>query len=174
MTFPPGVPAERMDPRLERFRHRADVEYTEDEYALPRGKFGAARESATGDGFGVGVLAHRDGWVALVRNAWSDGWVYPGGSVEPGEDPRIAAEREVEEELGVEVDLGDPLRLSRQTFVRDDQRFENHFLLFEGEAEAGSLADDPGEDGEGIREVTWHESVPERVQHRDLLVGFLE
>lgn len=162
-----------MDPRLARYRDRDDVEYTDEEHPLPRGKFEAARESATDDGFGVGVLAHRDGRVALVSNAWSDGWVYPGGSVAPGEEPRDAAEREVEEELGVGVELGEPLRLTRQTFVNGDERFENHFLLFAGEARSGSLAADPGEDGEGIQAVAWHETVPERVQHPDLLGAVL-
>jgi 8-oxo-dGTP diphosphatase len=40
--------------------------------------------------------------------AWlAGGWELPGGKVEPGEDPEAALHREIAEELGVEVELGD-------------------------------------------------------------------
>lgn len=36
-------------------------------------------------------------------------WEFPGGKVEPGEDERVALARECQEELGVEVTVGDRL-----------------------------------------------------------------
>lgn len=55
----------------------------------------------------AGVL-FRDhaGRVLLVRPTYKAGWDIPGGYVEPGESPKHAAQREVLEELGLDVRIG--------------------------------------------------------------------
>ena len=50
----------------------------------------------------AGVLIHDDqGRILMVKPTYKDGWDIPGGYVEPDESPAQAAEREVEEELGL-------------------------------------------------------------------------
>jgi 8-oxo-dGTP diphosphatase len=55
----------------------------------------------------AGVLFRdRAGAVLLVKPSYKDGWDIPGGYVEPGESPRRAAAREIEEELGLTTTVG--------------------------------------------------------------------
>ena len=59
----------------------------------------------------VGAAILRDA-TCLVTQRGADGgaaaekWEFPGGKVEPGEDPRAALEREVLEELDLEIETG--------------------------------------------------------------------
>ena len=60
------------------------------------------------------VIAHalfRDagGRVLLLETTYKDDWELPGGVAEVSESPRLAAEREIREEIGLEVTLGAPL-----------------------------------------------------------------
>lgn len=57
------------------------------------------------------LIAHvlmRDagGRVLLCETQFKPDWELPGGIVEPGEPPRLAAQREVQEELGVDLVVG--------------------------------------------------------------------
>ena len=58
----------------------------------------------------VGVAVFRDDSLLLVRRTMNPGrgrWALPGGYVDAGEDPRLAAAREAEEEAGVSVEVGE-------------------------------------------------------------------
>ncbi len=47
------------------------------------------------------LMQHRDAHARVAANQWA----FPGGSIEPGEEPMAAAHRELEEETGLRVAL---------------------------------------------------------------------
>ena len=57
----------------------------------------------------VGVALVREGQVLAARRsgppALAGLWEFPGGKVEPGEDPRATAVREISEELGCTIEV---------------------------------------------------------------------
>jgi 8-oxo-dGTP diphosphatase len=60
----------------------------------------------------AGVL-ERDGRLLIcqrhARDRYALKWEFPGGKVEPGEDPRAALARELKEELAIEAAVGEEL-----------------------------------------------------------------
>lgn len=60
----------------------------------------------------VGGAILRDGRLLTARRrngAYAGMWEFPGGKIEPGESSQDALRRELQEELGVEVEVGEPL-----------------------------------------------------------------
>lgn len=57
----------------------------------------------------MAILEREDGAVLLVRHCYRKRWGVPGGLVKRREHPEVALRREVQEEVGLEVDLlGEP------------------------------------------------------------------
>lgn len=85
----------------------------------------------------AGVIL-REGRVLLSqRKAGSHlagAWEFPGGKVEPGEDPREALCRELREEIGVEVEVGDAVEVTFHRYPGKDVLL----LFFEATLRAGS------------------------------------
>ncbi len=55
------------------------------------------------------VITHDYSVFATQRGygEFKGGWEFPGGKIEPGETPRQALKREIMEELGAEIEVGD-------------------------------------------------------------------
>ncbi|RCS79388.1 NUDIX domain-containing protein [Brachybacterium alimentarium] len=55
---------------------------------------------------GAVILRDEDGRFVVEKPNYRDHWLLPGGGVDPGEDPRRCARREVLEELGLDLEVG--------------------------------------------------------------------
>lgn len=65
------------------------------------------------------LIQNDDGKILACKRAkgghLAGHWEFPGGKIEPGESKRAALLREIHEELGVSVDVGDPLNAVKWT-----------------------------------------------------------
>ena len=103
---------------------------------------------------GVGVVVWHGDRVLLVRRGkaprWGQ-WSLPGGAQQLGETVAEAARREVKEEVGLEVALGD-IVATVDLIERDPQhRIRYHYTLVDFVAEARHPALQPGSDAADAR-----------------------
>jgi 8-oxo-dGTP pyrophosphatase MutT (NUDIX family) len=110
---------------------------------------------------GAAVLIERsDGRVLLVRHSYRRRWGTPGGLLNRGETPEVAARREVGEEIGLHVTLlGEPV-----VVVDPDPRRVD--VIYRARPEAGTDPDTARPRSPEIVEVGWFaaDAMPE-LQH---------
>lgn len=109
---------------------------------------------------GVGVVVwHRDR-VLLVQRARpprQGQWSLPGGAQQLGETVADAARRELREEVGLEVELGEILATIDLIDRDDDDRVRYHYTLIDFAAEASTPELTPGDDAADARWFTLDE-----------------
>ncbi|MDP8957754.1 MAG: NUDIX hydrolase [Actinomycetota bacterium] len=113
---------------------------------------------------GAGCLLFDDRHRLLIVNpTYKPRWSIPGGGVDVGESPRQACRRELQEELGIEVDPG---RLICVDYLAPtDTSAENIQFLFNGGMLAAPLVDEI---------VLCHEELSEwRLLHLDRAIPLL-
>lgn len=97
-----------------------------------------------------GVVVDDDGRVLLVRRGhapYAGTWSLPSGRAEPGEELAAAAAREVAEETGLTVSVGDLLGVVHRQDPSGTYRYEIHdfaCVVTAGTPRAGDDADDLG------------------------------
>lgn len=147
-----------MDP--ERYRIRApvvaghEVHLDADQYASVRGVL------TSGDRWYVAAVVSDGERIVLVRNRWSEGWVLPGGKIDDDESFPAAVAREVREETGLEVTVGDPLACVEQTFTAGADRTSGWLVVFAARAETTELATDLGNEPGEIAAAEWFADLP--------------
>jgi 8-oxo-dGTP pyrophosphatase MutT (NUDIX family) len=94
----------------------------------------------------AGVLLFRDGRVLLIHRPSRDDWSFPKGKHEPGETDEQCALRELEEEVGLRVRLGE--RVGETRYDLADGR-PKRVAWFRGEADGEPQALD------NVDEVRW-------------------
>ncbi|OIB58151.1 NUDIX hydrolase [Natrialba sp. SSL1] len=121
-------------------------------------------------------VCDRNGRIALVSNRWSDGWVLPGGAVEPDETVREATHREIREETGLDATIHEPLVVVEQTYrsASTDETYSGTYVVFAASADGSlpnieELGTTPGE----ITAASWFETLPADLHDGALLRPYL-
>jgi 8-oxo-dGTP diphosphatase len=94
----------------------------------------------------AGVVVEDENGVLLVRRVNEPGrgmWSFPAGFVDAGEDPARAAQRECQEETGLEVVI---VRLIDVIAGREHERGADILIVYAAKVVGGSLA--PGDDAD--------------------------
>jgi 8-oxo-dGTP diphosphatase len=103
----------------------------------------------------VGVVVLKGDKVLLVRRGQEPGrgrWGLPGGAVELGETVAQAAEREVDEECGIEIQIRDVIEVIDRIIHDDDGQIRYHYILID--LLAGHRRGDPIASSDAM-EVRW-------------------
>jgi ADP-ribose pyrophosphatase YjhB (NUDIX family) len=156
-------------PHPETLASRDDVVARRKSRAVDAERFEAAHDRvADGLTWGVGAITTDDqGRVLLVRE---DGeWLAPGGEVEAGESHEDALHREVYEETGVDVSVGDLVAVTEVSITHGERTTSFYFAHYTATPEHTTVDPDPGLPDEDIERVEWVETLPEDTVDRAIL-----
>ncbi len=87
---------------------------------------------------GVGAVIIKDGKILLVKRGNEPNkymWSIPGGIVKVGETLAEALKREVAEEVGLEIEVGDVACVSEEIFRDEDNKIRFHYVIIDFFAE---------------------------------------
>ena len=110
----------------------------------------------------VAALLVRDGKLLICQRTRHQPmplkWEFPGGKIEPGEQPAEALRRELEEEIGIQARIGDEVARLRHNYKNGGAVELQFFRVTQYEGEIENLV---------FRDVRWVE--PARLPEYDFL-----
>ena len=116
-----------------------------------------AREYPAHPVVGVGAVVVRDGKALIIKRAHEPRkgeWSLPGGLLELGESLQDAAQREIKEETGLDVDVGPVIETFDRVHRDDHGRIQYHFVIVDFVCWSNRGVAVPGSDAEGVAWVT--------------------
>lgn len=108
------------------------VSFREQTAVVDDDRFETIRERAeTKAGVAVVGITNDDGELLLVKTDWSDGWVLPGYSIEPGDDWVETAESAAERQTGLEIEIERVARVNRRFYKKEasDEQFSSGYAV---------------------------------------------
>ncbi|WP_436935151.1 NUDIX hydrolase [Halovenus marina] len=128
----------------------------------------ARRIRDNGAPYGAHTLAYRsDRSIVLVRHDGVDLWVLPGGETQGSESFRTAAQRELDEEAGIDAAYDGLGMLVRVDFYTDSHSTWGVLPIFEAEASPEPLTvEDPDDE---ISDARWFAELPPDTRDREQL-----
>ncbi len=112
-----------------------------------------------------GLLHNGRARVLLIKHVpskgWGDVWLTPGGKLEDGETVLDGFEREVREEVG--VDVADPVltKILQQNLTDGSRRRHGYFAQF-----VARVVGSPVHPGSDVLEARWFRALPENMAFR--------
>lgn len=97
------------------------------------------------------AIVYTDGKILLNRDVGDEHYDLPGGRIDMGEEPAHGLVREMREELGVEVEVGDPIHVCQTLW--GSEKSPHFFIVYE--ATLLSALDEVIADGVEVEEVRW-------------------
>jgi 8-oxo-dGTP pyrophosphatase MutT (NUDIX family) len=105
---------------------------------------------------GGAIIKNKQGNILILETTYKTHWELPGGVTEDNESPRQSAEREIKEELGIDIKLGHCLVAHYRAAMGDQN--ENIMWVFDGGVVDESVIKLCDKELKGFAFVTWEEA----------------